>query len=131
MRETSGVSCAETTVDEVKYVMGAESPLILLKPRLPRACLTLLHRDVIFDGYTDALTIKLMNKDLASRNLTIRCSTQDVLEWNMYCQPLYNGDCTDVGFQVRTIAVRTREFSRAYLVRRTQGPMALRVTANA
>ncbi|CAM9090652.1 unnamed protein product, partial [Laminaria digitata] len=57
-------------------------------------------RDVMFDGYTDALTIKLMNKGLATRNLTVRCSTQDVVEWNMYCQPLYEGDCTDVGFEV-------------------------------
>lgn len=59
----------------------------------------------MFDGYTDALTIKLVNKGLAARNLTVRCSTQDVVEWNMYCQPLYEGDCTDVGFEVRNIAV--------------------------
>lgn len=57
-------------------------------------------RDVLFEGYTDALSIKLMNKGLASRNLTIQCSRQTVVERDMYCQPIYDGDCTDVGFKV-------------------------------
>ena len=102
-----------------KILWGVESPFIV-ETSVSSHCLALLHRDVIFDGYTDALTIKLMNKGLSARNLTIRCSTQDVVEWNMYCQPLYEGDCTDVGFQVRNYG-STRELSRAYLVHRGQG----------
>ncbi|CAM9257644.1 unnamed protein product [Scytosiphon promiscuus] len=57
-------------------------------------------RDIAFEGYTDALTVKLMNKGLAARNLTIRCSEPDVVRWDMYCQPLYDGDCTKTGFEV-------------------------------
>lgn len=58
-------------------------------------------RDVLFDGYTDALSVKLMNKQLAKRNLTIECSSTAVIEWNMHCRPVYDGDCTDTGFKVQ------------------------------
>eukprot|EP00903_Cladosiphon_okamuranus_P017641 g16248.t1 len=57
-------------------------------------------RDVIFEGYTDSLTVKLMNKGLSARNLTIRCSVPSVVRWDMYCNPLYDGDCTYTGFEV-------------------------------
>lgn len=60
----------------------------------------LLFRDIAFEGYTDALTVKLMNKGLSARNLTIRCSVPNVVRWNMYCHPLYDGDCTNTGFEV-------------------------------
>ncbi|CAM9656283.1 unnamed protein product [Ascophyllum nodosum] len=57
-------------------------------------------RDVVFGGYTDPLNIKLMNKRLAARNLEIRCSVQHIVATDMYCRPLYDGDCTDTGFEV-------------------------------
>ena len=60
----------------------------------------LVCRDVIFEGYTDSLTVKLMNKGLSARNLTIRCSVPSVVRWDMYCEPLYDGDCTNTGFEV-------------------------------
>lgn len=58
------------------------------------------RRDIAFEGYTDALSIKLMNKVLARRNLTIECSRRDIIQWDMYCRPLYDGDCTENGFKV-------------------------------
>lgn len=59
----------------------------------------------MFEGYTDALSIKLMNKGLAARNLTIRCSVQEMVEYNMYCQPVYDGDCTHNGFEVLNLNI--------------------------
>lgn len=57
-------------------------------------------RNVLFEGYIDGLSIKLMNKELAPRNLTIQCSPQTVVERDMFCRPIYDDDCTDVGFKV-------------------------------
>ncbi|CAB1112949.1 unnamed protein product [Ectocarpus sp. CCAP 1310/34] len=57
-------------------------------------------RDIIFEGYTDSLTVKLMNKRLSGRNLTIKCSVPSVVLWDMYCHPLFDGDCTNTGFEV-------------------------------
>lgn len=69
------------------------------------------YRDILFEGYTDALSIKLMNKELTARNLTIQCSRRHVIEWNMYCQPTYDGDCTNTGYQVKHhIITRQRLF---------------------
>lgn len=65
------------------------------------AVMCLLARNVLFEGYTESLTVKLMNKGLSERNLTIRCSVPSVVRWGMYCQPLYDGDCTNTGFEVR------------------------------
>ncbi|CAM9155381.1 unnamed protein product [Ectocarpus sp. 13 AM-2016] len=57
-------------------------------------------RDIIFEGYTESLTVKLMNKRLSGRNLTIKCSVPSVVLWDMYCHPLFDGDCTNTGFEV-------------------------------
>ncbi|CAM9202218.1 unnamed protein product [Choristocarpus tenellus] len=58
-------------------------------------------RDVIFGGYAEGLTIKLMNKTLAKRNLTIECSQSKVLSQSKTCEPTYDGDCTEHGFKVK------------------------------
>ena len=57
-------------------------------------------RDVIFEGYADPLAIKLLNRDLAPRNLTLRCVNRTVNYKTEYCQPIYTNDCTESGFEV-------------------------------
>lgn len=68
-----------------------------------------------------------MNKQLASRNLTIQCSTQKVIQWDMYCQPTYDGDCTDVGFTVSNLGEAPRVF-RSFDVVRVQYSSSVRDT---
>ncbi len=94
------------------YGSNVTSQLILWRDSLPFGeCLPIgasatkhtfpnLQRDVIFEGYTDSLTVKLLNKGLATRNLAIRCSVPNVVRWDMYCRPVYDGDCTNTGFEV-------------------------------
>ena len=57
-------------------------------------------RDVLFEGYTDPLAIKILNWDLAPRNLSLRCRNRTVNYFTEDCRPVYTNDCTEDGYEV-------------------------------
>ncbi|CAM9701007.1 unnamed protein product, partial [Chrysoparadoxa australica] len=61
---------------------------------------TRLARDVLFDGYTDPLVMKLLNRRYAGRQLTIQCNERAVKGFTEQCETIYEDDCSQSGFQV-------------------------------
>jgi len=59
-------------------------------------------RDIIFEGYTDPFTIKVMNSQykMEKRGFQIVCNNQVEVSFSWQCAPVYDPQCGEGGFSV-------------------------------
>ncbi|KAJ8598298.1 hypothetical protein CTAYLR_006008 [Chrysophaeum taylorii] len=55
-------------------------------------------RRLLFEGYVDRLSMKLLNSELG--NFTLRCVNRSTVEHTEYCLPIENTECSDLGFEI-------------------------------
>lgn len=70
-------------------------------------------RRILFEGYVDRLSVKLLNHQLAPHNLTVRCINRSALDYTELCYPVENVECSELGFEiVSATAPGVAQFSR-------------------
>ena len=69
-------------------------------------------RRLLFEGYVDRVAMTLLNSQLQPYNLSARCVNRSTLEFDEYCTPIENIECSEDGFEIVDSLGKIARFQR-------------------